>query len=60
MFELYSYSIPFKKPFVTGAGTFNTREGIILRYHDSQIDVVSEAAPLPGFSSESLKQVKEE
>jgi O-succinylbenzoate synthase len=60
MLELYSYSIPFKKPFVTGAGTFNTREGIILRYHDSQIDVVLEAAPLPGFSTESLKQVKVE
>jgi len=54
MFNAYRYQLSFKQPFVTGAGTFKHREGIILRYHDSETDSISEAAPLPGFSNETL------
>lgn len=58
MLDLYRYRVPFKKPFVTGAGTFQYREGLILRHHASGNDIVSEAAPLPGFSRESLQQAE--
>lgn len=54
MLELYTYRIPFKQPFITGAGTFNFREGLLVRYYDQNTDVVSEVAPLPGFSDEKL------
>lgn len=58
MFELYRYQLPFKRPFITGAGTFHHRKGLILRYAGSGIDIVSEVAPLPGFSKESLQQAE--
>lgn len=54
MLNLYTYRIPFKQPFITGAGTFNFREGLLVRYYDQTIDVVSEVAPLPGFSDETF------
>lgn len=54
MFSCYKYSLPFKKPFITGSGTFQYREGLILRFRLDQTDAISEAAPLPGFSPESL------
>lgn len=57
MFDLYKYRIPFKQPFITAAGTFQFREGLLLRYRDGTIDLVSEAAPLPGFSTESIEEV---
>lgn len=57
MFSVYRYKLSFKRPFVTGAGTFKHREGVILRYHDSYTDRISEAAPLPGFSKESLSDI---
>lgn len=56
MLELYTYRIPFKQPFITGAGTFDFREGLLVRYHDQTIDIVSEVAPLPGFSTETLDE----
>lgn len=58
MLNLYRYRLPFKRPFITGAGTFEHREGLIIRYCNSDIDVVSEVAPLPGFSKESLRQTE--
>ncbi|WP_340103834.1 enolase C-terminal domain-like protein [Rhodohalobacter sp. 8-1] len=58
MLDLYRYQLPFKKPFTTGVGTFKYREGLILRYHSSDIDLVSEVAPLPDFSKESLQQAE--
>lgn len=57
MFNAYKYHLSFKKPFVTAAGTFTFREGVILRYHNSDTDKISEVAPLPGFSKESLPEV---
>lgn len=40
----------------TAAGTFYNREGLLLRYCDDTLDLVSEIAPLPGFSNESLDE----
>lgn len=57
MISLYSYRLPFKKPFITGHSTHTHREGVVLRYLDNSVDYWSEAAPLPGFSSETLADV---
>lgn len=57
MFKIYTYQLPFKNVFRTAAGTFSNRRGAIIRYHDAVTDIVAEAAPLPGFSSETLPEV---
>ncbi len=59
MVSLYSYQLPFKKPFITGKGTFTKREGVIIRYRDDSVDSISEASPLPDFSTESLDSVEQ-
>lgn len=59
MFNVYKYSLPFRKPFKTGAGIFYYREGLIVRFVDDETDQLSEVAPLPGFSSETLNKVLE-
>ncbi len=59
MFSIYKYSLPFRKPFKTGAGTFYRRAGLIIRFVDEKTDIISEVAPLPGFSSETLIDVLE-
>ncbi len=43
---------------MTGSGVVHHREGILIRYSDSATEVITEAAPLPGFSHESLNEVK--
>lgn len=57
MIEIFTYRLPFSKPFVTGSGEFYHREGILIRYSDNTTEVITEAAPLPGFSHESLYDV---
>ena len=57
MIEIFTYRLPFSKPFVTGSGEFHYREGIFIRYSDNTTEVITEAAPLPGFSHESLDDV---
>lgn len=57
MFNLYKYKLPFRQIFKTTAGSLRYRKGVILRYRDSATDLLSEAAPLPGFSAESLPEV---
>ncbi|CAN5286809.1 hypothetical protein BH23BAC3_BH23BAC3_18410 [soil metagenome] len=59
MFNVYKYSLPFRKPFITGAGIFHHRQGLIVRFLDDESDLISEVAPLPGFSSETLRDVLE-
>lgn len=59
MVSLYSYQLPFKKPFKTGKGTFTNRGGIIIRFLDDAVDAISEASPLPDFSVESLDEVRD-
>jgi len=44
------YSIPFRKPLHTAAGSITHRKGFWLRYRTSKSILFAEAAPLPGFS----------
>jgi o-succinylbenzoate synthase len=57
MLSIYTYSIPFTRPFRTGTGDISTREGIVLVFRHDTVTAVAEASPLPGFSSESLQEV---
>lgn len=57
MIQIYKYRLPFRFPFHSGEHSYNDREGIIIRYTGSGIDIVSEAAPLIGFSTETLNDV---
>ncbi|MBD3615538.1 MAG: o-succinylbenzoate synthase [Gracilimonas sp.] len=61
MLKLYKYRIPFNTPFVVAGNKFSHREGVILVYKDreSGIEAYGEAAPLPGFSNESIEHVEE-
>lgn len=61
MLKLYTYHIPFTSPFRVAGNEFSHREGIILVYQDQNlgIEAYGEIAPLPGFSDESLEEVKE-
>lgn len=53
----YRYRFPFIQTFATGSNSFSEREGLILRLNHNGIRAVGEAAPLPGFSNESLDEV---
>ncbi len=57
MLDVYSYSIPFRRPFVTGAGSFSNRKGTILVFSNQDENCVAEASPLTGFSSDSQEQI---
>lgn len=59
MLRIFSYRIPFKLPFKTAGQTFSHREGLIVSFTDSHVTAYGEIAPLPGFSMETLKQVRE-
>ncbi len=59
MLRFYKYSNPFKTPFKTALGSFETREGIILCYSADEIQAFGEVAPLPGFSKEYLSEVEQ-
>lgn len=54
MIETYRYRIPFIRPFEMAGQSLHEREGLVLRFREGDVDVFSEIAPLPGFSSESL------
>ena len=56
-FEVIPYSIPFIKPWQTAGGTYTYREGLWLKLQWDEITGCGEAAPLLGFSRESLKEV---
>lgn len=57
MIKLYRYRLQFKKAFHNAGHSWTFRKGLIIRYIGSDIDIASEAAPLPGFSSESILDV---
>jgi o-succinylbenzoate synthase len=59
MISLYRYQIPFRQPFVTAKGTFVNREGILISFESERITSLCEAAPLPGYSSETLPDAEE-
>lgn len=57
MINLYRYRLPFRSPFKTAGTAFEVREGVLLRYTAGNRDLVSEAAPLPGYSLETTHDV---
>lgn len=57
MISLYTFRLPFKKPFITGHDTYTHREGVLIRYLDNSADLWSEASPLPGFSPDTFDDV---
>ena len=59
MINLYRYSLPFRSPFKTARGTFKERTGLLVQLRNESISVLTEAAPLPGFSRESLDDTEQ-
>lgn len=57
MIRLYEYNLHFKETLETASGVYSYRKGIIIRYTDSGCDIVSEIAPLPPFTTDSLTEV---
>ncbi|MEX2601539.1 MAG: o-succinylbenzoate synthase [Balneolaceae bacterium] len=57
MISLYRYSLPFHSPFQTGERVWSERTGCLLHYRDERMEALTEIAPLPGFSNESLDEV---
>lgn len=58
MISIYQYHLPFLTPLKTGAGDIASREGFLIHFQDNDLDILSEASPLPGFSKESFLSVK--
>jgi len=58
---LFAYQLPFSKPIQFKQQLLTHREGLILRLTDNNaVNQFIEVAPLPGFSHETLVQVKTE
>lgn len=57
MLELFEYELPFQTAFKTGSSVYKTRKGVLLHYRYNNLDFLSEASPLPGFSNESTDTV---
>jgi len=60
-YELYRYSLPFSRPLVLEGTVQRRRESLLLRLSgDDGSEGWGEAAPLPGFSRESLDEAAEQ
>lgn len=59
--EIISYRTSFTKPLQTAVGVINEREGLYLSFKSEYLHrtIRGEAAPLPGFSDESLQQINQ-
>jgi O-succinylbenzoate synthase len=55
--QLFRYRLPLVAPLRSGERRLTVREGLLLRQPRQDVDTWGEAAPLPGFSAESLSQV---
>lgn len=55
MIQLYSYRIPFRRPFITAGESFDHREGLLMAVQRDNLICYGEIAPLPGFSAETLQ-----
>lgn len=53
--SVYKYRLPFRKPFTISGDSFSHREGLLLEWKERNRSFYGEAAPLPGFSKESLE-----
>ena len=57
-FKVTPFSIPFVKPLQTSGMTYTHREGVWIKLKCANFTGVGEASPLPGFSTETLKEVR--
>ena len=57
-FKVTPFSIPFVKPLQTSGMTYIHREGVWIKLKCANFTGVGEASPLPGFSTETLKEVR--
>ena len=57
-FKVTPFSIPFVKPLKTSGMTYIHREGVWIKLKCANFTGAGEAAPLPGFSRETLKEVR--
>lgn len=59
--KYFPFSLTLKSEFKNSYGSFNKREGFIIKAVDEENNVTyGEASPLPNFSCESLKELEEE
>jgi len=58
--KFFRYKLPFKQPFRTSRKCFTNREGFILQCDYLAFSCYGDAAPLPGFSKESLAEVNDQ
>ena len=56
-FKVTPFSIPFVEPLQTSGMTYSHREGVWIQMKWDNFTGVGEASPLPGFSTETLKEV---
>lgn len=57
MIKLYRYRLRFKKAFHIAGHSWKFRQGYIVRFSGKGMDIAAEIAPLPGFSSESTRDI---
>lgn len=57
--QYYKYRLPFAVPFQTSTNLFEEREGIVIELSTDNYLCYGEIAPLPGYSSETLGEVRE-
>lgn len=59
--RIYSYSAEFRQAFTLAGHTITNREGLLFELidNDAHHPFLAEAAPLPGFSSDTLEEVME-
>lgn len=58
MAKLFSYSIPFQKPLITGSGSYTERTGWILSVDENGLSFLTEISPLSGFSPDTPGSVQ--
>ncbi len=54
--DLAYFEIPFRRPYIVGTGTLQTRRGVMVRIRDGKRTGFGEVAPLQGFHRETLAQ----
>jgi o-succinylbenzoate synthase len=57
MLTILKYHIPFKIPFKTASGSYSHRTGFLICHQEMNQFFWGEAAPLPGFSTESTEDI---
>ncbi len=58
--QLFQYKLPFSKPFHTAGRQFRERDGLLVCCSDQKTEVLAEASPLPGHSTETIDETKAE